>query len=335
MMGLEKHHVRAARLRYVSDNTPGIERVKNGRGFKFVRRGKVVRDAKTLRRIRALVIPPAWRDVWICPHANGHIQCTGRDERGRKQYLYHARWEEKRDEAKYDHMREFAAALPKIRKAVRRDLAAKGMTKQKVAAVVVKLLEESQIRVGNDEYAKQNGSFGLTTLQDRHAKIRSGKVQFRFRGKSGQWHDIGVENARLAKLVRACQDLPGQQLFQYLDDDGKARGITSTDINAYLHDVAGDGFTAKDFRTWAGTVQAAKALCKRGCEKAEKAIKSAIVEAVREVAATLGNTVAVCRKCYIHPKIFDAYQAGKVLPVRGKRSRGGLSAEERAVLQLI
>ena len=259
-MGLEKRQVRAARLRYVSDDTPGIERVKNGRGFKYRRRGKVTRDPATLRRIKGLVIPPAWRDVWICPYANGHIQCTGRDERGRKQYLYHARWDTARDEAKYDHMREFAAALPKIRKAVRRDLATKGLPKQKVAAIVVKLLEESQIRVGNDEYAKQNGSFGLTTLKDRHATFRAGKVKFSFRGKSSQWHEIDVENPKLAKLVRACQDLPGQQLFQYRDDAGKPRGITSTDVNAYLHDVAGDGFTAKDFRTWAGTVQAAKAL---------------------------------------------------------------------------
>lgn len=334
-MGLEKRQVKAARLRYVSDSIPGIERVKNGRGFKYRRRGKTVRDPASLRRIKSLVIPPAWRDVWICPVANGHIQCTGRDERGRKQYLYHPRWDSARDEAKYDHMREFAAALPKIRTAVRRDLATNGLTKQKVAAVVVKLLAESQIRIGNDEYARDNGSFGLTTLQDRHAKIRGGKVEFRFRGKSGQWHDIGVENQRLAKLVRACQDLPGQQLFQYLDDDKKVRGITSTDVNAYIRDVAGDGFTAKDFRTWAGTVQAARALCKHGCEKAEKAIKSAVVEAVREVAQALGNTVAVCRKCYIHPKIFEAYQAGNVVNVRGHRARGGLSAEERAVLKLL
>ncbi len=266
--------------------------------------GTPVRDAGVLARIRKLAIPPAWQDVWICPREDGHLQATGRDARGRKQYRYHARWREVRDETKYGRMAAFAAALPRIRRRVRQGLALPGLPREKVLATVVRLLETTRMRVGNEEYARENDSFGLTTLRTRQVRVRGSTMQFRFRGKSGVWHDFALSDRRLAGIVKRMRDLPGYELFQYLDGDGETRVVDSADVNDYLRSIAGEEFTSKDFRTWAGTVLAAEAL--RACARHE------LPRAIELVAGKLGNTKAVCRKCYIHPVVIEAFLDGSL-----------------------
>ena len=331
-----------AGLRYVADTGPGIERRKKGSGFVFVAPGgRVVRDAATLHRIRSLVIPPAWTRVWICPDPRGHIQAVGRDQRGRKQYRYHPRWREVRDETKYEKMISFVRALPEIRKRANKDLALPGLPREKVLAAVVKLLETTLIRVGNDEYAEQNHSFGLTTLRDRHAKITGGTVHFKFRGKSGVEHEIDLNDPRLAKIVRKCQELPGEELLQYVDDEGNVRDIGSADVNQYLQDITGQPFTAKDFRTWAGTVLAARALQEFQQVDSQAQAKKNVVNAIEQVAMKLGNTRAVCRKCYIHPTVINSYLDGSLLKhLTGEVKKlikplHQLQPEEAAVLVLL
>ena len=333
-----------ANLRYVSDEQPGITRKPIGKNkFDFFDvKGKKIRDADTLARIRGLVIPPAWTDVWICPSSNGHLQATGRDARGRKQYRYHARYREVRDEAKYGKMIDFAKALPKIHAATERDLKKPGLKREKVLAAVIRVMEKTLIRVGNEEYANQNGSYGLTTLHDKHARIRGKQVHFEFRGKSGKEHEIDLEDPRLARIVKQCQDLPGEELFQYLDADGNVVDINSADVNEYLRSIAGEQFTAKDFRTWAGTVLAAKALQALETIDSKAGRKKNIIRAVEAVAQRLGNTKAVCRKCYIHPAVIDAYLDGSLAETLSKTAGRELTAnvsklppEEAAVLGLL
>jgi DNA topoisomerase-1 len=301
-----------AGLRYVSDEQPGFSRQRNGEEFKyFDAKGKPIRDEQRLLRIKRLAIPPAWNDVWICPSANGHIQATGRDVRGRKQYRYHERWREIRDENKYDRMIVFGKALPKIRRRVQKDLDLSGLPRARVLATVVQLLERSLIRIGNEEYARENKSFGLTTMQDRHVDVKGSKLRFRFRGKSGREHEVDVTDRRLARIISKLQDLPGQSLFQYVDDEGNVREITSQDVNEYLREITGEDFTAKDFRTWAGTVLAAIALGTVGPPfETKKQAKANIKSAISSVAKVLGNTPAICRQCYIHPAVLEAYLNG-------------------------
>jgi DNA topoisomerase-1 len=334
-------NVRAAKeagLVYVSDESPGIRRRKSGQGFSYVDdKGRTIADRHMLNRIRHLAIPPAWHDVWIAPSDRGHIQAVGRDDRGRKQYRYHEKWREVRDENKYGHMLAFAKALPRIRRAVARDLRRTGLPREKVLAAVVRFMETTLIRVGNDEYAKNNRSFGLTTLQDRHARIARGRVKLEFRGKSGVEHEFEVAAPRLAKIAKQCQDLPGQELFQYVDDSGKVCDIGSTDLNEYLGTISGDDFTAKDFRTWAGTVLAAQALAELKTFDSQVQAKRNVLRAVESVAAKLGNTKAVCRKCYIHPEVFNAYLDGQLIDNLEKRAAAMslLRPEEAAVLALL
>ncbi len=333
----------SAGLRYVTDRSPGIRRIRMGSGFRYVAPdGSTVRARPDIDRIRSLAIPPAWTDVWICPAANGHLQATGRDARGRKQYRYHPGWREVRDESKYDRMLEFAAALPELRKRVAADLAGTALTRTKVTAAVVQLLEKTMIRVGNDEYARENNSFGLTTMQAGHARVSGSTVRFRFRGKSGKFHDIALSDARLARIVRRCQELPGRELFQYLDDQGQVQDIGSADVNEYLRQVTGRPFTAKDFRTWMGTVLAARALQEMKAFGSDTQAKKNILAAVDAVAGVLGNTRSVCRKCYVHPAIVDAYMdrtLARALSEKASRriaaSSHALSATETAVLALL
>jgi DNA topoisomerase I len=300
---------KAAGLRYVSDAEPGITRQRAGSRFRYLNAdGKVVRDTETLERIRKLAIPPAWEEVWICKRDDGHLQATGRDARKRKQYRYHNRWREVRDETKYGRMAAFAKALPGIRRRVGQDLARTGLPREKVLATVVRLLETTRIRVGNEEYARQNDSFGLTTLRTRQVQIRGSTMNFRFRGKSGIHHSVAHSDRKLAAIVRRMRDLPGYELFQYVDENGETRAVDSADVNAYLKEIAGEEFTSKDFRTWAGTVLAAQAL--HALEA--PASKQKLAEAVETVARHLGNTKAVCRKCYIHPAVMDAYLDGSL-----------------------
>lgn len=337
-----KRAAKAVSLRYVSDQSPGIRRRKAGTGFTYIGpKGQRVRDEQALRRIHSLAIPPAWTDVWICPISEGHLQATGYDARNRKQYRYHPRFREVREQTKYTRMLDFAKALPHIRRQVARDLNRKGLPREKVLAAVVRLLETTLIRVGNDEYARSNNSFGLTTLRDRHAQIKGACVRFEFRGKSGKEHQIDLQDPRLARIVKKSQDLPGQELLQYMDDKGKVCDITSTDVNAYIREIAGEEFTAKDFRTWAGTVMAAVAL--RELEKFDShaRAKKNIAKAVESVASRLGNTRTVCRKCYIHPAIFDAYLDGSLIKTlqqkaaQLKSNSKSLTAQENIVLKLL
>ena len=302
-----------AGLRYVTDARPGIRRRRCGRGFSYRRvDGSPLTDELVLDRIRTLAIPPAWTDVWICPQANGHLQATGRDARGRKQYRYHPQWREVRDAAKYDRVTEMGRALPRIRERVTEHLGRPGMPREKVLAAVVKLLELTLIRVGNDEYARLNRSFGLTTLKNRHATVSGTRVRFRFRGKSGRQHEVGIRDRRLAAVVRRCQDLPGQELFQYVGDDGEPHDVASDDVNAYLREISGSDITAKDFRTWAGTVLAYRALRALAPGDSDRAVRKNVVEAVRFTSDRLGNTPAVARKSYVHPAILDAYMDGSI-----------------------
>jgi DNA topoisomerase I len=333
---------RAAGLRYVNDDDPGITRRRHGRGFSYRdAEGRPVRDTEVLRRIRSLAIPPAWTDVWICPLANGHIQATGRDARGRKQYRYHPSWRALRDDTKYERTIAFARALPTLRNRVEDDLARPGLSRDKVVATVIRLLETTMLRVGNDEYARDNRSFGLTTLRDRHADINGSKIRFSFRGKGGKMHDVGLRDRRLARIVRQCQELPGQRLFQYRDDAGARQAVTSDDVNQYIREATGGDFTAKDFRTWAGTFLAAQAL--REVADSESApVQRRLARAVEEVAQSLGNTPAVCRKCYIHPAVVDAYLDGSLAAALRRRTEeklaegeAALSSEERLVLTLL
>jgi DNA topoisomerase I len=304
---------RAAGLRYASDLRPGISRRRAGRGVAYRRPdGTPVRDAVTLNRIRSLAIPPAWTDVWICPDPIGHLQATGRDARQRKQYRYHPRWRTHRDDAKFERLLDFARVLPRIRARCEADLATPGLSRDKVLAAVVRLLEMTLIRVGNEEYARLNRSFGLTTLRTRHARVSGTSVRFRFRGKSGRQHEVGLRDRRLSAVVRRCQDLPGQELFQYLDADGEPHDVASDDVNAYLREISGADVTAKDFRTWAGTVLAYRALRALTPGEDERAARHNVVEAVQETADRLGNTPAVARRSYVHPAILEAYLDGSI-----------------------
>jgi DNA topoisomerase I len=328
---------KAAGLRYVSDDVPGITRVRHGKGFAyFSSEGKQIRDEAELRRIRAIAVPPAYTDVWICPIANGHIQATARDKRRRKQYRYHKLFREIRDENKYDRMIAFAKALPKIRRRMKRDLRRKGLPKEKVLATVVGLLEVTGIRIGNEEYAKANSSFGLTTLRSRHAKVEGTKLRFSFRGKSGVRHAVDLRDRALAKIVAQCQELPGQKLFQYVDDDGTTRDIDSSDVNDYIREIAGADFSAKDFRTWTGTIEFSRLLAEGAALETQSERKSAVTDTIKRVAGALRNTPAVCRKCYIHPHVVDAYmEAGRLEVRRPLRTIRGLSPDELLVLSLL
>jgi DNA topoisomerase I len=334
----------AAGLRYVTDEKPGISRKKAGKHFVYVKPdGSKITDERTLARIKSLAIPPAYTDVWISTDPRGHLQATGRDAKGRKQYRYHPKWRVVRDAVKYDKMIAFAEALPAIRERVDRDISLPGMPREKVLATIVRLLEETRIRVGNEEYAKQNKSFGLTTLQDRHVKVEGSKVRFRFKGKHAKEHEIELQDRRLARIVQRCRDIPGQDLFQYIDDDGVRHDVTSGDVNAYIREIGGGEFTAKDFRTWGGTLLAARFF--RECEpgETEKDAKSKVLRCIEVVSAELGNTVAVCRKCYVHPSVIEAFQAGSLSPlpsvqaVRAERetNRYVLSDEEAALIDLL
>ena len=295
-------------LAYVSDHDPGIQRTPDGAAFGYRSpSGKPIHDPKILERIRTLAIPPAWTQVWICPDPQGHIQATGRDQRGRKQYRYHDQWRQHRDQDKYSRMAAFGRALPRLRQQVDRDLRRHGMPREKVLAAVVRLLELTLIRVGNDQYARHNKSFGLTTLRKRHVDVRGAGVVFDFRGKSGKQHRTGINDRRLARIIRACQDLRGQKLFQYIDEHGEARAVSSDDVNAYIHAATGQHFTAKDFRTWAGTLLAAQMLaaCERAASEAQG--RHTVADCVKAVSRKLGNTPAVCRSSYIHPGVIVAY----------------------------
>ncbi|WP_338762364.1 DNA topoisomerase IB [Massilia sp. METH4] len=334
---------RAAGLRYVSDSKPGLARIAADGGFRYVdAAGAPVDDEATLARIKALAIPPAWTDVWICPQPNGHLQATGRDARGRKQYRYHARWRSVRDEVKYERMIAFGQALPGIRAAVEAALKLPGLPREKVLATIVFLLEHTMMRIGNEEYAKENKSFGLTTLRNRHVRVDGREVEFRFRGKSGVFHDVKVEDRRLARIIERMRDLPGQELFQYVDDDGTTHAIGSADVNEYLRTITGEDYTAKDFRTWSGTVLAALALQEFEKFDSETQAKKNVVRAIESVAKKLGNTPSVCRKCYVHPAVLDAYMDGAELAALRARAEEeftkdlhALQPEEAAVLALL
>ncbi len=330
---------RAAKLHYVTDARPGITRVWTADGWSFIDTdGSVITNERTIERINKLAIPPAYTDVWICRDPRGHLQAVGRDAKGRKQYRYHPRWREVRDEAKYGKMLAFGRVLPQIRSAVERDLGLPGLPKRKVLAAIVTLLEKTMMRVGNEEYARTNKSFGLTTLRDQHARIKGAKLSFDFRGKHGVNHHIDLQDRRLARVVERCRDLPGQDLFQYLDADGVQHGIASDDVNDYLREISGEDITAKDFRTWAATNLAAMALAELQAYDSAVQAKKNVVQAVEHVAKQLGNTPAICRKCYIHPAVFDGYLDGSL--AEGLKARAdavldspasGLTAEEVAV----
>jgi len=331
-----------AQLHHVDDRLlPGIRRVGRKTRVRYVApNGRTVSDATVLGRIKSLAIPPAWTDVWICPDPDGHLQATGRDARGRKQYRYHPQWRAVRDEVKYGRLLAFADSLPRIRAHTASDLRRDGLPREKVLAAVVRLLERTLIRVGNAEYARDNHSFGLTTMRSRHARVRGADVHFEFRGKSGVSHAVDLHSARLARIVKACRDLPGHELFQFVDGGGQRQSIGSTDVNTYLREISGQPFTSKDFRTWAGTVLAACALAEAAHQlRSARSTKQQIVNAVKAVSQKLGNTVAVCRKCYIHPAVVDAYMDGAVIDVVSSKEPFGrenaLSAEEESVVELL
>ena len=338
----------SAGLHYVSDDRPGIRRITAALGFRYTRPdGRPVRNPADLKRIRALAIPPAWKDVWISTDPKGHLQATGRDARGRKQYRYHSGWRASRDSNKFDRLEAFAAVLPAIRARTAAHVTRAGLSREKVLATVVQLLEKSLIRVGNDEYAKANRSFGLTTLRDKHVDVKGATLRFQFRGKSGKRHTVDVNDRRLARIVRQCRDLPGQELFQYLNDEGRVQDVTSSDVNQYLRDMTGADFTAKDFRTWAATVLAATALREqaRSGGKAPASMAQAkkhVVCAIEAVAGILGNTPAICRKSYIHPAVLECYMDGSMtrklktaLPASMRKTASKLKADEAAALRLV
>jgi len=330
----------AAGLRYVTDRMPGIMRKRAGKGFVYIGPdGSPIRDIAEIKRIRALAIPPAWTSVWICPRSNGHLQATGRDARGRKQYRYHNKWREVRDESEYTRLISFGDALPLIRKRVESDLASPGLPRDKVLGTVVQLLEKALIRIGNAQYARENGSFGLTTLRDKHVNVDGSTIRFQFIGKSGKKHSIDVNDRRLARIVKRCQDIPGYELFRYEDENKTYQAIGSSDVNDYLREITGLEFSAKDFRTWAGTVLTAKALSLLGPVTSERKAKRKINQAVCAVSELLGNTPSVCRKCYIHPEIINAYRDGTLHNmmtgrVPGRRNQY-MNADEWATLNLL
>jgi DNA topoisomerase I len=331
-----------AGLRYVSDSMPGIRRRRAGKGFTYLdSNGRRIADRATLARIRSLAVPPAYSDVWISPHPNGHIQATGRDARGRKQYRYHPRWREIRDETKFGRMLAFSAALPRIRQRVEQDLSRPGLPREKVLATVVRLLELTGIRVGNDEYARNNHSFGLTTLRDDHVEVSGSTMRFEFRGKSGKVHRVSLNDRRVARIVARCQSIPGEELFQYVDDEGVHQTIGSSDVNDYLREIAGDDFTAKDFRTWSGTLLAMGALEELGPASSEREAKSTVVAAIDRVAVRLNNTRAICRKYYVHPVVFETYLAGNLLQTARNGNKtaaaqaNGLRTEEEGLVRLL
>ena len=333
---------RAIGLRYIGQSISGFSRKRAGKGFRFLDcDGRPIRDEEHLKRIRSLVIPPAWERVWICPMPNGHLQAFGYDARGRKQYRYHPVYSQIRNHAKFDRMPEFAEALPRIRDRVRHDLARRALPREKVLATVVRLLETTCIRIGNVEYAEQNQSFGLTTLRDRHVQIVDDTVRFRFRGKSHQDHEIELHDRRLARIIQDCQDVPGYELFQYVDEDGQHHSIDSSDVNAYLRETCGGDFTAKDFRTWSGTVQAALELAGIGPARSETEAKRNIAAAIKNVAGRLGNRPATCRKYYVHPVVLDSYVDEMLFryvkpPEReAAADEAALHPEEQCVLRLI
>jgi DNA topoisomerase I len=305
---------KAAGLRYVSDARPGIRRKRHGTGFRYIDPDdKAVRDKETLGRIKSLVIPPAWKDVWICTNPKGHLQVTGRDARGRKQSRYHPRWREVRDETKYERMMIFGAALPVIRERVEHDLSLPGLPRQKVLATIVRLMETTFIRVGNSEYARENHSYGLTTMRNRHVEVEGSSVTFDFKGKSGVHHTVGIHDRRLARIIQRCQDIPGYELFQYLDSEGERHTVDSADVNDYLREITNQDFTAKDFRTWAGTVLACTMLQEFEAFSSQTQAKKNVVQAIKGVAARLGNTPSTCRKCYVHPAVLDSYLNGAII----------------------
>lgn len=323
---------KVAGLRHVDDSMPGITRRTANGGFRYIAPdGEPVRDEATLARIKALAIPPAWTEVWICPWDNGHIQATGRDAKRRKQYRYHARWRSVRDEAKYERVLSFGKALPAIRRQVDEDLGRHGLPREKVLATIVHLLEATMMRVGNEEYARHNKSFGLTTLRDRHVRIDGSEVEFHFRGKSGVRHAIKVDDPRLARIIRRVRDLPGQELFQYVDDDGQVRSVGSADVNDYLRALTGEEYSAKDFRTWAGTLLAALALQEYEKVDSDAQARRNVVRAIETVAERLGNTPSICRKCYVHPAIIDAYLDGTMLHAMQERAQQELEHDMRAM----
>ncbi|HET7055596.1 MAG TPA: hypothetical protein VFI12_03985 [Thermomicrobiales bacterium] len=338
--GSDPAEAREVGLRFSTDADAGIQRRKHGQGFRFVDAdGAAVTDEATLQRIAALAIPPAWTDVWICSRANGHLQATGRDARGRKQYRYHSRWRAHRDETKFGRMAEFGRVLPAIRARVEEDLHRHGLPREKVLAAVIALLERTRIRVGNDEYARANKSFGLTTLRDRHASIGSTSLRFHFRGKSGKEHEVTLQDRRLARIVKRCQDIPGQRLFQYEDDDGDRHHVGSAEVNDYLREIAGDDYTAKDFRTWAGTMIAAGALRHTPKPETDADAGRDVLAAIDAVADDLGNTRAVARASYIHPAIFEAYRDGSLQAIDpdgiDDPEPGGLDDDEKVVLAVL
>ncbi len=337
-----RESAKSAGLRYVTDRSPGITRHAQGKRVVYrLPTGKRVTDPDTLIRIRALAIPPAWTEVWISPHANSHLQATGRDARGRKQSRYHADFRAHRDSNKYDHVIAFAKTLPRIRSTVARHLRLDALSRQRVLATVVSLLEKTLIRIGNDQYARDHQHFGLTTIRNGHVKVSGKKITFQFVGKSGVKHAVDLESKQLAKVIRACQELPGQELFEYVDEEGNRHDVKSNDVNAYLREITGEDFTAKDFRTWAGTVMAAHALAEFERFDSQTQAKRNVVAAIESVAKMLGNTRAVCRKCYIHPAILDSYLDGSMADVLQQRAERALKdvaklkPEEVAAIALI
>jgi DNA topoisomerase-1 len=338
-----REEIEEADLVYLIDTVPGIRRLPHRDSFHYVdAEGKPVREPAVLARIKSLAIPPAWKNVWISPLSNGHLQATGRDAKGRKQYRYHARWREVRDRTKYERMIEFGEALPRIRRQVEADLAKRGMPREKVLATVVRLLETTLIRVGNEKYEKANNSFGLTTMRNRHVKVEGSRLRFDFVGKSGKKHSVGIRDRRLARIIRQCQEIKGQELFQYLDEDGARHAIDSADVNAYLKEISGDDFTAKDYRTWAGTVLAALTLSELDSFESATQAKKNLARAAEAVSRQLGNTAAICRKCYIHPDVIEGYLQGALVETLKQRAEAelleaaeGLAPDEAAVLGLL
>lgn len=336
----EVEHARSAGLRYVDDRSPGLRRQRTASGFVYVdAHGKAISDEAELARIRSLAIPPAYEDVWICPHAHGHVQATARDAKGRKQYRYHTRWREVRDANKYESTISFAHALPRLRERVEADFSKPDMSHDKVLATVVRMLETTHIRIGNESYARDNQSYGLTTLRARHVKVEGERrVRLKFRGKSGVEHSVTIDDRRLARAVKRCRDLPGELLFTYLDDAGNARPVTSDDVNTYLRDVTGADFSAKNFRTWAATVACATALEAAGAVETQAQAKHAVLEALAVTAKLLGNTPSVCRKAYVHPVVIERYLDERHLELpkaRASRKAGGLAPDERRVLAFL
>jgi DNA topoisomerase-1 len=343
---VDQHREAAARagLAYVTDGVAGVRRERNGKGWSFYGAdGALITDTAERKRIKSLVIPPAWTEVWICPDPSGHIQATARDARGRKQYRYHPLYRDTRDRSKFRRMLEFSEILPEIRERLERDLGARELTRRQILATVVSLLDKTLIRVGNDEYARENRSFGLTTLRRRHVEVKGSKLHFSFRGKSGVEHAIAITDRKLARIVQQCQDLPGQELFKYIDEAGKRQAISSDDVNAYLREITGRDITAKDFRTWAGTMLAARELFALGPAKSQREAERNMIKAIDAVAKRLGNTRAVCRKYYVHPGLVRAYLQGLTVPIptnpsthaRRDRPSGALRTHEVAVLQFL